>query len=301
MKILISGATGLVGRHLIPVLESKGHEIFSLVRKAPKNNHEIQWDAEAGLGENEQGRLEDFDAVFHLAGEPIAQTWTKEKKRLIKESRTLGTRNLVNELGKTKNPPKHFISASAIGYYGNRGDEILTEESSHGEGYLPEICTEWENEARKAADFGARVVFTRTGIVLSKDGGALAQMMTPFSFGVGGVVGSGKQWMSWIELADMIGILNFALENERVRGAVNATAPNPATNETFTKTLGEVLNRPTFIPVPEFGIKFMFGEMGETLLLQGCRVIPKKLEDLGFEFKYPELKEALKAAVNNGQ
>jgi uncharacterized protein (TIGR01777 family) len=297
MKILISGATGLVGKHLIPTLEAKGHEIFSLVRKAPKNEREIQWDAETGLNENEQGRLEDFDAVIHLAGEPIAQTWTKEKKRALRESRVQGTKNLVNALGKTKNPPKHFISASAIGYYGNREDEILTEESAPGEGFLPEMCVAWEAEARKAADFGARVVFLRTGIALSKDGGALAQMITPFSFGVGGVVGSGKQWMSWIELDDLISVINFTLENERARGAVNATAPNPATNETFTKTLGEVLNRPTFIPIPEFGVKFMFGEMGETLLLQGNRVLPKKLEDLGFTFKYPELKEALKKAM----
>jgi uncharacterized protein (TIGR01777 family) len=297
MKILISGATGLVGKHLIPTLEAKGHEIFSLVRKAPKNDREIQWDAETGLNENEQGRLEDFDAVIHLAGEPIAQTWTKEKKRALRESRVQGTKNLVNALGKTMNPPKHFISASAIGYYGNREDEILTEESAPGEGFLPEMCAAWEAEARKAADFGARVVFLRTGIALSKDGGALAQMLTPFSFGVGGVVGSGKQWMSWIELEDLISVINFTLENERARGAINATAPNPATNEKFTKTLGEVLNRPTFIPIPEFGVKFMFGEMGETLLLQGSRVLPKKLEDLGFTFKYPELKEALQAAM----
>jgi uncharacterized protein (TIGR01777 family) len=297
MKILISGATGLIAKHLIPALEAKGHEIFSLIRKEPKNDHEIQWDAEEGFAEGEQAKLEGMDAVLHLAGEPIGQTWTKEKKRLIKESRTVGTRVLVSALDKTKNPPKHFISASAIGYYGNRGDEILTEESAPGEGFLPEICVPWEAEARKAADFGARVVFLRTGIVLSKDGGALAQMVTPFSFGVGGVVGGGTQWMSWIALEDVIDAILFALENENVRGAINVTAPNPVTNQTFTKTLGEVLNRPTIIPIPEFGVKFMFGEMGETLLLGGARVIPKKLEDLGFNFKYPELKEAIKKAL----
>ncbi len=297
MKILISGATGLIAKHLIPTLEAKGHEIFSLIRKEPKNDHEIQWNAEEGFAEGEQAKLEGMDAVLHLAGEPIGQTWTKEKKRLIKESRTVGTRLLVSALDKTKKPPKHFISASAIGYYGSRGDEILTEESAPGEGFLPEICVPWEGEARKAADFGARVVFLRTGIVLSKDGGALAQMLTPFSFGVGGVVGGGTQWMSWIALEDMIGVILFALENENVRGAINVTAPNPVTNQTFTKVLGEVLNRPTFIPIPEFGVKFMFGEMGETLLLGGSRVVPKKLEDLGFKFKYPELKEAIKKAL----
>lgn len=297
MKILISGASGWVAKHLIPTLEAKGHEIHSLVRKDPKNSNEIQWNAEEGFTESEQAKLEGFDAVIHLAGENVAGSWTKEKKRRIRDSRVVGTRILVEALSKTGNPPKHFLAASAIGYYGNRGDEILTETSPPGEGFLAEVCTAWEAESRKAADFGARVVFFRTGAVLAKDGGALAQMLTPFGFGVGGVVGSGKQWMSWIAMEDLIGIFHYALENENVRGALNSTAPNPATNVTFTKTLGEVLNRPTIIPIPEFGIKFIFGEMGETLLLEGCRVIPKKLQDLGFTFKYPELKEALKKAV----
>jgi len=282
---------------LIPTLETKGHEIHSLVRKDPKNANEIQWDAEEGFTESEQAKLEGFDTVIHLAGENVAGTWTKEKKRRIRDSRVTGTKVLVEALGKTQNPPKHFLAASAIGYYGNRGDEILTETSPPGERFLAEVCTAWEAESRKAADFGARVVFLRTGIVLSKDGGALAQMLTPFGFGVGGVIGSGKQWMSWIAMEDLIAIIHFALENENVRGAVNSTAPNPVTNETFTKTLGEVLNRPTIIPIPEFGVKFIFGEMGETLLLEGCRVIPKKLQDSGFTFKYTELKEALKKAV----
>jgi uncharacterized protein (TIGR01777 family) len=297
MKILISGASGWVAKHLIPTLEAKGHEIHSLVRKEATNSKEIQWDAEEGFTEGEQAKLEGFDVVIHLAGENVAGTWTKEKKRRIRDSRVTGTKVLVEALGKTQAPPKHFLAASAIGYYGNRGDEILTETSPPGEGFLAEVCVAWEAESRKAADFGARVVFFRTGIVLSKDGGALAQMLTPFSFGVGGVVGGGKQWMSWIAMEDLIGIIHLALENENVRGALNSTAPNPVTNETFTKTLGEVLNRPTILPIPEFGVKFIFGEMGETLLLQGCRVIPKKLQDLGFTFKYSELKDALKKAV----
>lgn len=297
MKILISGASGLIGKHLIPTLEAKGHEVFSLVRKAPRNEREIQWDSESGFSDDEQARLEGFDVVYHLAGENIAQTWTKENKERIKSSRTVGTRVLVGALNKTKNPPKHFIAASAIGYYGDRKDDIMTEESAPGEGFLPEICTAWENESRKAADMGARIVLLRIGIVLAKDGGALAQMITPFSFGVGGVVGSGKQWMSWIALDDIISIAQFVLENENVRGPVNCVSPNPVTNETFTKTLGEVLYRPTIIPMPEFGVKFLFGEMGQTLLLEGTRVVPKKLEELGFTFKYPELKEAIKKAV----
>lgn len=297
MKILVSGASGLIGKHLIPQLEAKGHEVYSLVRKPAKNDREIQWDSTEGFAAAEQAKLEGFDTVVHLAGENIAQTWTKENKERIKTSRTVGTRVLVNALNKTSAPPKHFIAASAIGYYGDRKDDVMTEESAPGEGFLPEICTAWENESRKAADFGARVVLMRVGIVLAKDGGALAQMITPFSFGVGGVVGSGKQWMSWIALEDIVDIFVHAIEHENVRGPVNCVSPNPVTNETFTKTLGEVLYRPTIIPMPEFGVKFLFGEMGETLLLEGTRVKPQKLQDLGYQFKHPALKEAIKNAI----
>jgi len=299
MKILISGASGLIGTHLIPTLKAKGHEIFSLVRKTPKSSDEIRWDAKEGFSDSEQAKLENFDAVIHLAGDNVAsENWSPEKKRRIRESRTVGTRVLVDALRKTQNPPKIFVSASATGFYGNRGDEVLTEESPKGEGFLPEVCDEWEREAHKAEDFGARTTFLRTGVVLTKDGGALEKMLTPFKFGVGGTVGSGKQWMSWIALDDVLDIYHFALENDALRGAVNTTAPNPATNEEFTEALGKVLNRPTILPVPEFAIKLLFGEMGERLLLEGQKVLPKKLQDAGFEFKYPNLEEALKQAVN---
>jgi uncharacterized protein len=299
MKILISGASGLIGTHLIPTLKAKGHEIFSLVRKTPKSSDEIRWDAKEGFSDSEQAKLENFDAVIHLAGDNVAsENWSPEKKRRIRESRTVGTRVLVDALRKTQNPPKIFVSASATGFYGNRGDEVLTEESPKGEGFLPEVCDEWEREAHKAEDFGARTTFLRTGVVLTKDGGALEKMLTPFKFGVGGTVGSGKQWMSWIALDDVLDIYHFALETDALRGAVNTTAPNPVTNEAFTEALGKALHRPTVVPVPEFAIKLLFGEMGERLLLEGQKVLPKKLLDAGFEFKFPNLEEALQKAVN---
>jgi len=299
MKILISGASGLIGTHLIPTLETKGHEIYSLARKTPKNAHEIRWDAGKGFSDEDQSKLENFDAVIHLAGDNIAsENWSAEKKRLIRESRSTGTRVLVDALRKARNPPKNFVSASATGFYGNRGDEDLTESSPKGEGFLPDVCDEWEREARKAEDFGARVTMLRTGVVLTKDGGALEKMLTPFKFGVGGTVGSGKQYMSWIALEDVLDIYHFVLENAALHGAVNATAPNPVTNEEFTEKFGKILNRPTILPVPEFAIKLLFGEMGERLLLEGNKVLPKKLQDAGFQFKFPNLEEALRQALN---
>ncbi len=298
MKILISGASGLVGTNLIPTLSA--HEVYKLVRKAPKATDEIQWDAEKGFGESEKSKLENFDAVVHLAGDNVAsESWSDEKKRKIKESRTVGTKVLVDALKRCKSPPKHFISASAIGFYGDGKDEILTEESAKGAGFLPEVCAEWETEAKRAEDFGARVVYMRIGVVLAKDGGALEKMLTPFKFGVGGTIGSGKQWMSWIALTDIIAIVHFFLENENLQGAFNLTAPNPVTNAEFTKTLGKALNRPTVLPLPAFAVKLMFGEMGETLLLQGARVLPKRLEDAGYLFKFVNLEDAMKSVLGN--
>lgn len=298
MKILITGASGLVGKALASVLETAGHEVHKLGRKAPRGDREIQWDSSGGFAADQLAKLEAFDAVVHLAGDNIAsENWSAAKKKLIRSSRVDGTRVLVDSLKTLENPPKTFISASASGFYGDRGDEILDENSTPGTGFLPDTCREWEAAAEKASEFGARVVKLRIGVVLAKEGGALEKMLTPFKFGVGGVLGSGRQWMPWIALDDLISIIRFALEREDIEGAVNAVAPEAVTNETFTKTFGRVLNRPTFIPVPEFGIKLLFGEMGETLLLQGQRMTPAKLIDSKFEFEFPDLESALRRAL----
>ena len=296
MKILITGATGLIGNALQRSLRSKGHELLLASRKPPKDDSYVQWDIEGGFAEPE--RLEDIDAVIHLAGENIsALRWTDEKKKAIRDSRVLGTRNVVDTISELKQRPKVLIAASAIGFYGDRGDEELTETSKAGKNFLAEVSREWEAEARRAEDSGVRTVLLRTGIVLSKDGGALGTMLTPFKFGLGGVIGDGKQWMSWIALDDHIEAINFVLENGAMRGAVNSVSPHPVRNEEFTKVMGDVLYRPTFIPVPEFAVHLAFGEMGEALLLDSMKVIPKRLEDAGFKFKFPELKKAIENAV----
>ena len=296
MKILITGATGLIGKALQKALRAKGHELLLASRKEPKDSSYVQWDIEKGFTEPE--RLEGIDGVIHLAGESIsALRWSDEKKKAIRESRVLGTRNIVDTISDLKQRPRVLIAASAIGFYGDRGDEDLTETSKPGKNFLADVCREWEAEARRAEDSGVRTVLLRTGIVLSRDGGALGTMLTPFKLGLGGVIGDGKQWMSWISLPDHIDAILFALENENVRGALNSVSPNPVTNQEFTTVMGEVLYRPTFIPVPEFAVNLMFGEMGEALLLDSMRVIPKRLEDAGFKFKFPDLKKALENAV----
>lgn len=296
MKILITGASGLIGKALHESFQSKGYELLRASRKEPKNAADIQWDTESGFAEPE--RLEGVDAVIHLAGESVGGLrWTDEKKTAIRDSRILGTRSVVAAMAAMKQKPKVFIAASAIGFYGDRGDEILTESSSPGTTFLADVAKAWEAESRRAEDAGIRTVLLRTGVVLSKDGGALATMLTPFKFGLGGVVGSGKQWMSWISLSDVVRIVKFALENENLRGAVNVVAPNAVTNEEFTKTLGDVLYRPTFLPLPAFAINMVFGEMGDALLLASTRAEPRRLEDAGFEFEFTDLKKAIENAV----
>jgi len=235
MRILITGASGLIGTALQKSFEEKGYEMLLASRSEPKSERDIQWNADAGFADEDLLRLEGLDAVIHLAGESIsALRWTDEKKKAIRDSRVHGTRTMIEAFARLEKKPKVFISASAIGFYGDRGDEEMTETNSVGDTFLSEVSKEWESESRRAEDMGIRTVLLRNGIVLSKDGGALATMMTPFKLGVGGVVGSGKQWMSWVSLDDAVGIVNYALENENLRGAINVVSPNPVTNEEFT-------------------------------------------------------------------
>ncbi len=296
MKILITGASGLVGKALQKSFADKGYEMLLASRSEPKADNEIQWTVDEGFAQAE--RLEGIDAVVHLAGESVSGLrWTDEKKKAIRDSRVFGTRSVVDAISKLKDRPKVLVAASAIGFYGERGDEEVNESSAAGHGFLAEVAKEWEGEARRAEDAGVRTVLLRTGIVLSKDGGALATMLLPFKMGVGGVVGSGKQWMSWIALDDHVAVINYVIENENIRGAVNAVSPEPVTNEEFTKTMGEVLYRPTFIPLPEFAVSMLMGEMGDALLLTSTKVLPKRLEDTGFKFEQPALKGALEHAL----
>ena len=298
MKVLITGASGLIGKALQRSFQEKGYEMLLASRSEPRDGRYVRWNPDAGFADADLPKLEGLDAVVHLAGESIsALRWTDEKKKAIRDSRVFGTRSMIETFEKLERKPRVFTTGSAIGFYGDRGDEAMTESSPAGKTYLAEISKEWEWESRRAEDLGIRTVLLRTGIVLSKDGGALATMMTPFKLGVGGVVGTGKQWMSWISLDDVVGIINFALENESVRGAVNVVAPNPVTNEEFTKALGSVLYRPTFLPLPEFAVHMVFGEMGDALLLDSTRVLPKRLLDCGYEFKFTDLKAALEHAV----
>jgi len=293
MKILVSGSHGLVGSSLVPALSAKGHQVARLVRSlAAAAGSEIAWDPEGGR--LDAAHLAGFDAVVHLAGEGIAdKRWSPEQKRRIRESRTHGTRLLAEAMASLASPPRTLVSASAIGYYGDRGDEMLTEESPAGTGFLPEVCKAWEVAAEPAARKGIRVVAMRFGIILSPAGGALAKMLPPFRMGVGGRLGSGRQFMSWISLDDTLGAILHALEFSALRGAVNVVAPRPVTNRQFTRTLGRVLRRPTVLPMPAVAVHLMFGEMGDTLLLSSTRVQPKKLLAANYPFMHPELETAL--------
>ncbi len=297
MNVLISGASGMVGTALCEALKAQNHTVTRLTRGTPGPS-EVTWDPLAG--KLDPDALTGIEAVVHLAGENIADRWTDAKKKAIRESRTLGTKTLCDALLKMPAPPKVFVSASAIGFYGNRGDELLTEFSPVGNGFLPDVCREWEAASVPLEKSGVRTVRFRIGVILSAEGGALAKMLLPFKLCVGGVIGDGKQYMSWIALDDVVGAILFALNNPNLSGPVNLVARNAVTNHDFTKALGKVLSRPTILPMPASAARLVFGEMANDLLLGSTRVKPERLTQAGYDYKHPTLEDALKAAIGLG-
>jgi len=298
-RVLISGASGLIGSALISQLESQGVQVVHLVRGASPKAGQISWEPlKEPSGTLSPSAVSGFDAVVHLAGESIAGRWTGSKKNAIRKSRVRGTRNLATALARAESKPRAFICASAIGFYGDRGEEVLTEESSRGRGFLPEVCQEWEDASRVAAEAGIRTVNLRTGLVLSGEGGALGKMLTPFKLGLGGRIGSGKQWWSWIHIDDVVGGIQHAIETESVSGPVNMVTPNAVRNAEFTKALASVLGRPAIFPVPGIALGFAFGKMAaDELFLASQLVKPAKLESCGYRFQHPELQGALETVV----
>ncbi|MBX7245735.1 MAG: TIGR01777 family oxidoreductase [Candidatus Sumerlaeaceae bacterium] len=296
--IVISGAGGLVGSALVQRLSGKGIAVRKLVRKAANGPDEIHYDVDSRTIDSQS--LEGTYAVIHLAGESIFGRWSAEKKRRILESRVAGTRFITECIAGLSNPPRVLLCASAIGFYGNRGDEIVDETSARGMGYLADVCEDWENATRPARDAGIRAVNMRLGIVLSPKGGALQQMLTPFRLGLGGPVGNGRQFASWVAMNDVLSAIEFLLVTESIAGPVNVVAPNPVTNAEFSKILGRVLSRPAFLPVPGFVLRLIFGEAADEFLLAGQRVLPRKLEEAGFQFHLPELEPALRHLLGKG-
>lgn len=295
MQILVSGSSGLVGTALISVLTAAGHEVVRLMRSRSRSPSKelLAWDPDGGS--IDAAGLEGLDAIVHLAGEPIASgRWTAVKKARIRDSRVAGTRLVCDALSRCARPPLTLICASAIGFYGDRGDEVLSETSPSGKGFLSEVCREWEQATDSAKDKGVRVVNTRFGVILSTNGGALAKMLTPFKMGMGGIVGSGRQYMSCISIDDCAAAIVHALRTEALAGPVNVVGPTPVTNAEFTKTLGRVLGRPTIMPMPAFAARLAFGEMADELLLSSSRVVPQKLLDSGFSFGDRDVETALR-------
>lgn len=296
--VVVSGASGLLGSALLPALTAAGWGHRSLVRQSPAPG-EVRWDPAAGTLDMEA--LAGVTAAVHLAGEPIAEgRWSAEKKARIRSSRILGTRLLAESLARLPIRPEVLVSASAIGIYGDRGDEILDEDSALGSDFLAGVGKEWEAATQPASDAGIRVVHLRFGIILAKEGGALPRMARPFLLGAGGPIGSGRQWMSWIAIDDAVGIILEALANTGVRGPFNAVAPEPVRNAEFASCLGAVLHRPALLPVPAVALRLLFGEMADAALLASQRVVPARLASLGFSFRHPALAGALHAALDRG-
>lgn len=297
MRLVVAGGTGFIGAPLCSRLLELGHSLTLLTRSASSattspNQKSLNWNP--GFPGSWEEAVNGSDGVINLAGESIVNRWTESQKKKIASSRIDTTRALVTAIGKAKEKPRFLLNASAVGYYGPHGDESLTEDAGPGGDFLSRVCIAWEKEAIKAEEYGLRVIRLRTGIVLGKGGGALAKMLLPFKLFVGGPLGSGEQWMSWIQLEDEIGLILFLLEHPEARGAINATASNPVTMTGFCKTLGDVLNRPSWAPVPAFAVRLLLGEMAE-MLLTGQRVLPGQAQKLGYPFKFSTLPEALQA------
>lgn len=294
-QFLITGGSGFIGSRLISVLLDEGHKVTVLTRNPTKTAQ--QFDNKVAVIDNLELLQDDvvFDVVINLAGQGIVdKRWNETIKKQIRDSRLNTTQALIIFLQRVKKKPELLISGSAIGYYGVRGDERVDEQDTGDNSFSSILCTDWEREASHAESLGIRICYLRTGIVLGKNGGALAKMLTPFKMGLGGSMGDGKQWMSWVHVDDLIGIILHTIEHQEIQGAINGTAPNPVNNKNFTTTLGKALNRPTLLPMPAFVLKLMMGEMVEELLLSGQRVMPVKVIDAGYIFQYPELEEALR-------
>jgi uncharacterized protein len=294
LRVLVSGARGLIGSALLPVLRARGHETCFLTRRATGAG-EIGWDP--ARGRLEPRVVEGFDAVVHLAGEPIAARWTPARKVLIRESRVAGTRLLAGRLAELERPPRVLVSVSAIGLYGDRGDELLDESSAPGTGFLPEVCRAWEAAAAPAAARGIRVVHPRLGLVLTLRGGALARLLPAFRLGLGGPLGNGRAWWSWVVLEDVVGVLERVLADEALVGPVNVVAPGAVTNRVFAGTLGRVLGRPAFLPAPAFALRARFGELADGALLASARVTSARLREVGHAFRFPGLEDALRQVL----
>jgi uncharacterized protein len=298
MIIAVTGSTGLIGTALVESLEAVGHVVRRVVRTTPRDARlEVQWNPAAGT--IDAAGLAGVDSVVHLAGAGVAaKRWRPSYKAEIRDSRTRGTKLLCETLARMQQKPSVLVSASAVGYYGDRGDELLDESSPPGKGFLAEVCKDWEAATAPARDAGIRVVNLRIGVVLDAKGGALSQMLTPFKLGAGGVIGSGGQYISWITLEDIVRAIQFALASAALSGPVNGVAPEPVTNREFTKTLGRVLRRPTMFPMPAFAARMAFGEMADEMLLGGSRVQPRALTSAGFQFNHPMLEPALRHVLS---
>ncbi len=299
-RVLVSGASGPIGGALLPSLERSGADVVRLVRGPAKSAGELSWNPEARDSSTRLSpdAVSGFDVVIHLAGETVMGRWTDSKKKAILESRVLGTQNLASALEATKSKPKVFICASAVGFYGDRGEEVLTEKSERGQGFLPDVCREWEAASQIAASAGIRTVNVRFGLVLSAKGGALKKMLTPFKLGLGGRIGSGQQWWSWIHIDDLVGGIQYALSTESISGPLNIVGPNPVRNEEFTKVLASVLGRPAFFPVPAFALRVAFGQMvAHELFLASQRVAPTILQASGYAFQFGGLRAALESLI----